>query len=65
MQSPQTVTTVVVLANAAELVNNIARGVLGNDVADTFQGSVISRGLIYNMVQTQAQQKLAAHLQGG
>jgi len=64
MKSAECVTSVLTLANAGELVNNIARNVLGNDVADTFQGSVISRGLIYNMVQTQAQQKLADQLQG-
>jgi hypothetical protein len=64
MKRAECVTSLLTLANSAELVNNIARNVLGNDVADTFQGSVISRGLIYNMVQTQAQQKLADQLQG-
>lgn len=64
MKRAECVTSLLTLANSAELVNNIARNVLGNDVADTFQGSVISRGLVYNMVQTQAQQKLADQLQG-
>jgi len=65
MKHPESVTSTLTLANAGELVNNIARGVLGNDVADTFQGSVISRGLIYNLVQTHAQERLSAHLQAG
>jgi len=64
MKNPNCVISTLTLANAGELVNNIARNVLGNDVADTFQGSVISRGMIYTMVQNQAQQKLAAQLQG-
>lgn len=64
MKHPQSVTSTLTLANCNELVANIARGVLGNDVADTFQGNVISKNLVFNMVQTEAQQKLAAHLKG-
>ena len=55
--------TTVVLANAGELVCAIAQGVIGNEVADTFGGSPITRGILYNLAQTKFQQALAKHIQ--
>jgi hypothetical protein len=57
-KSQQTLTT---LANAGELVNAIVQGVIGNEVADTFNGSPLSRGVVYQLAQTQFQAKVAKH----
>lgn len=54
--------TLVTLANASELVNNIAQGVIGNEVADTFNGSPLTRATIYNLTQTRIQAALSKHL---
>lgn len=62
MKLPQSEQTLVTLANASELVNNIAQGILGNEVADTFAGSPLSRAVIYNLAQTQFQATLAKHM---
>ena len=62
MKMPQSEQTLVTLANASELVNNIAQGILGNEVADTFAGSPLSRTVIYNLAQTQFQATLAKHM---
>lgn len=59
----QSVATVVTIANAMELTSNIARKVLGNDVADTFQGSELSRGLIHRIVGVEIQSALSIHTQ--
>lgn len=58
-QSQQTLTT---LANGAELVNAIVQGVVGNDIADTINGSPLTRSLVYNLTQTQFQATVAKHL---
>lgn len=58
-QSQQTLTT---LGNAAELVNAIVQGVVGNEVADTFNGSPLSRGIVYNLAQTQFQASVSNKL---
>lgn len=55
MKRKESEQTLVVLANAAELVNNIAQGVIGNEVADTFAGNDLTRGVVYNLAQTQFQ----------
>lgn len=62
MKLPQSEQTLVTLANASELVNNIAQGILGNEVADTFAGSPLSRTVIYNLAQTKFQATLAKHM---
>lgn len=61
-ESQQTLTT---LANAGELVRTIAQGVMGNDIADTFNGSPLTRGVLYNLAQTQFQGTVANYLQAG
>lgn len=62
LNSIQSVTT---LGNANELVRVIAQGVLGNEVADTFNGSEISRGVIYNLSQTKFQEAVGKKLGNG
>lgn len=59
--SQQTLTT---LANGAELVNAIVQGVVGNEVADTLNGSPLSRGVVYNLSNTQFQAAVAKYLGG-
>ena len=44
--------TLVTLANASELVISITQNVVGNDIADTFNGSPLSRELIHSLAQT-------------
>lgn len=56
--------TVVVLANASDLVRNISQGVIGNEVADTFNGSPITRGVLHNLAQVKFQAALSKHIGG-
>lgn len=56
IQSEKTLTT---LANANELVANIVRGVLGNEVADTIAGDPVTREQIYDVTQVRAQMSIA------
>jgi hypothetical protein len=58
-QSQQTLTT---LANAGELVANIAQGVIGNEVADSFNGSPLTRAVVYQLAQTQFQATVSKSL---
>ena len=55
MKKKESEHTLVVLANGSDLVNNIAQNVIGNEVADTFAGSPLSRSIIHNLAQTQFQ----------
>lgn len=64
MKLPQSEKTLVVLANAGELVRNIVQGVIGNEVADTFNGSPLTRGLIYQAAQTEFQASVSNHTKG-
>ena len=56
--------TLVTLANGAELVNNIVQGIVGNDIADTFAGSPLTRAVVYNLAQTEFQAAAAKYLGG-
>lgn len=62
MKLQQSEKTIVTLANASELVRNIAQGVIGNEVADTFNGSSLTRGIIYQSAQAQFQAAAAPFL---
>lgn len=53
--------TVVVLGNAAELVSNIVKGVMGNEVADTINGSPLTQNMLHNLTQTSLQDALSAY----
>jgi hypothetical protein len=59
MKSALSENTVVVLGNANELAVNIIQGVMGNEIADSIGDSPVTRDVIYNMVQTEFQKKLA------
>jgi hypothetical protein len=62
MQLLQTQQTVTTLGNAADLTYNVVNGVLGNDVADTFNGSPLTRQVIYNLALARIQLRLAPFL---
>ena len=44
MQTNQSISTLVTLANANELAATIVLGVVGNDVADTINNSPLTKG---------------------
>lgn len=56
--------TLVTLANASELVVGISQSIIGNEVADTFNGSPLSRELIHHLAQTTFQSNVAQYLGG-
>jgi hypothetical protein len=62
MKLQQSVQTTAVLANGAELVFNIAQGVLGNEVADTVGGSPLTKEVILQSAQAQFQNNLSTYL---
>ena len=62
MKSALTERTVVTLANAGELVKNITQAILGNEVADTFNGNPLTKDILYNMAQTQFQAAVSSKL---
>ena len=59
-ESQQTLTT---LANAGELAQCIAKNVMGNEVADSFNGSPLTRGVLYTLAQTKFHAALAKNIQ--
>lgn len=64
MQNSQSETTLVTLANAAELVRHVVQGVVGNEVADTMNGSPLTRQVIYDFAQSEFQTAIAKFLGG-
>lgn len=62
MKSVLTERTVVTLANASELVKNISQAIIGNEVADTFNGSPLTQDVLHNMAQTQFQAAVSGKL---
>ena len=62
MKLKESQTTLVTLANGAELVRTIAQGVIGNDIADTFDGSPLTREVLYNLAQTEFQSAVAKNV---
>jgi hypothetical protein len=64
MQLQDSHRTVCTLANAAELVAAIAQGIVGNDVADTIDGSPLTRATIFNLAQLNFQENLGTYLGG-
>lgn len=61
-QSEQTVTT---LANAGELVHNIVRGVVGTAVADSIDGTPITRDVVQALAQVEFQKATSKYLNAG
>jgi len=59
-ESQQTLTT---LANAGELAQNIAKNIMGNEVADTFNGSPLTRSVLCTLAQTKFHSTLVKAIQ--
>lgn len=55
MNHPESVSTLVTLANANELVCAIVQGVVGNELADSVNGSPLTRSIIFNLTQAEIQ----------
>jgi hypothetical protein len=62
MNKMESIMTVTTLANGSELVRLVAQEVLGNEVADTFNGSELTRSVLYDLSQTKFQEALARRL---
>ena len=62
MQCRESERTLAVLANGSELVLAITRGVVGNDIADSFDSAPLTRSLIFNLTQAKFQAAVAKHL---
>ena len=62
MQNQNSVITAATLANAADLAANIALGILGNEVAATFNGSTMTRAAIYELSLVTFQGKISTYL---
>jgi hypothetical protein len=64
MKNRESEQTVVTLANAGDLVLRITEQVIGNEVADTLNGSPLNRALIQNLAQTKFQQAVSKYIGG-
>ena len=62
MQMRESQHTLVTLANVAEMASIIAQGIAGNELADTLQGSPLSRDVLYQLVYSKLQSHLAPFL---
>lgn len=62
MKNAMTLTTVVTLGNAAELVAQVSKEVLGKEVADTFAGSPLSVDMVHQLSQSAFQKKVSQEL---
>jgi hypothetical protein len=62
MKHRETERSLVTLANASELAIIVTQNIVGNEIADTFNGSPLSRELIHNLAQTKFQGSLSKYL---
>lgn len=62
VSSPLTERTLTTLANGSELVKNVAQAIIGNDVADTMNGSPLTQEVLFNLAQTEFQAAVSSKL---
>lgn len=62
MQNRETEKTLVTLANATELTRVVVQGVVGNDVADTIEGSTLTGDLINEIALARFQASLKPYI---
>ncbi len=62
MKNQMTLTTIVTLGNAAELVARVSENVLGKEVAETFAGSPLSKDMVHQLAQSNFQKKISQEL---
>ena len=58
MKHKETERTIVTLANASELVVCVIQNIVGNEIADTINGSPLTREAVHHIAQTQFQSAL-------
>jgi hypothetical protein len=63
MKSRQSERTLVTLANGSELVGHIVKGVVGNEIADSFDGSPLMRSTLFTLAQAKFQSALDRYLE--
>jgi len=51
--------TLAVLANCNEVARAILQDVMGNDIANTIEGSPVTRATLYNLTQSRVQANIA------
>lgn len=61
MKNIKSLDTVTTLANGSTLAAKIAQSVIGSDVADTINGSALTRDVIYSLALSRFQTKLNTH----
>lgn len=61
MKSANSTQTVVTLANASELVCQIAEEVIGSDVADTVEGTTLTSSALHPLTQARFQMALSTY----
>jgi hypothetical protein len=61
MKNLSSLQTVLTVANAAELTAAIAKEVLGNDVADSVEGSELTSDVVRDIAVAQIQQNLSTY----
>jgi hypothetical protein len=61
MNNLSSLQTVLTVANAAELTAAIAKEVLGNDVADSVEGSELTSDVVRDIAVAQIQQNLSTY----
>lgn len=64
MQHRESIMTLATLANASELARIVAQGVLGNEVADSINGSELTRQALYDLSQADFQGSVSTLVRG-
>jgi len=62
VKNMMTLTTIVTLGNAAELVARVSEQVVGKEVANSFAGSPLSKDMIHQIAQSNFQKKIGEEL---
>lgn len=61
MKNTESLVTLTTLANVNEAARVIAQAVVGNDVANTLNGTQLSRQMLYDLIQGRLAAKLAVY----
>jgi hypothetical protein len=64
MINEKSVTSLVTLANAAELAAAIAQEVVGGDISDTIEGNTLTQDALYALTMSAFQKKLKTYRGG-
>lgn len=61
MENPQSAVTLAVLANCNEIARGILQNIMGNDIANTIEGSPVTRAVLFNLTQSRIQANLSRY----